>query len=259
MARQRLPSLLFHRVATTNTITWLPGVDSIRTVRSPPLTRYLHQSPPAKSIYPPRAITLRGTTIQSPPLRNTIALASNGPPALSLLDVPTLLRSYLISTVSSNQLLLSLSLRLLTFLAHSSSPVLAHNRVFHYVLKKTLYKHFCAGETPLEAQQTVTELKKIGFKGVILASAKEIVLDEQPAVKSFQAEEAKSIEAWKNSALETVRLAESADYVALKYYQPHGREETLNSADKILSQIFRRWSFRRTTVTRAINTRSRNF
>ncbi|KAL8719300.1 MAG: hypothetical protein Q9225_003683 [Loekoesia sp. 1 TL-2023] len=199
------------------TLIRLPHIPSTWTVRTSNSSRYLHQSSRASNSSLPGAITLRNTTAQSPTSRNATTPAPSGPPALSLLDFPTLLRSYLISAVSSSPLLLAPSLRFLSLLAHSTSPFLQHNRVLQYILKKTLYKHFCAGETPFEAQQTVAELKRRGFRGAILAYAKEIVFDEQPGIENSPVEEAKDVEAWKKGVLETIRLTESEDYAALKF------------------------------------------
>jgi proline dehydrogenase len=66
-------------------------------------------------------------------------------------------------------------------LAHSQSPILSpeKNPVLRSFLKRTFYKQFCAGENASEVNQTVNRLKDIGFKGVILGYAREVVLDEK--------------------------------------------------------------------------------
>lgn len=93
--------------------------------------------------------------------------------------------------------------------------------MLHFILKKTLYKHFCAGETPSEVKQTIAELKRGGFRGAIIAYAKEIVLDEQTTVEKCKADEASDVETWKNGVLETIKLTERGDYAALKYLRPN--------------------------------------
>ncbi|KAL9604272.1 MAG: hypothetical protein Q9219_000670 [cf. Caloplaca sp. 3 TL-2023] len=83
--------------------------------------------------------------------------------------------------------------------------------------RKTIYKHFCAGETSSEVQETVDELKRTGFKGAVIAYAKEVVLDKGATAPSSQAEGAKDVESWKNGVLKTINLASSEDYAALKF------------------------------------------
>ena len=143
---------------------------------------------------------------------------------LSILSTKVLLRSYLISFVSTSSTLLSLSLRLLSFVAHSNSPLLNpdRNRVLRYVVKQTFYVHFCAGETPVEVKRTVDNLKAMGCDGVILGYAREVVIDEKGSVPicletNGSCEE---VDKWKRGTLEAVKLAERGDYVAVKYIIP---------------------------------------
>ncbi|KAL8645373.1 MAG: hypothetical protein Q9210_006738 [Variospora velana] len=170
------------------------------------------------------AINLRAkgaSVADAPTLRNNPTLPSRRevttPPALSLLAFPALLRSYLISAASSSSFLIAPSLRLLSWLAHSTTPWVQHNPVLHLILKKTFYKQFCGGETPSEVQKTTADLKNIGFKGVILAYAKEIVLEKGTAVEAGKHDETKDVESWKKGVLETVRLSGRDGCAALKF------------------------------------------
>ncbi|KAL9001051.1 MAG: hypothetical protein Q9169_000535 [Polycauliona sp. 2 TL-2023] len=146
-------------------------------------------------------------------------LTTPTPSPLSLLALPTLIRSYLISAVSAAPILLTPSLRILSLLAHSKSPFLQveHNRILHYIIKKTIYAQFCAGETPSEVQRTANELKKTGYQGIVLNYAKELVFDKGAPVKQNQVEEAEAIRDWRQGLLKTVRLVTRGDYAALKF------------------------------------------
>jgi proline dehydrogenase len=138
-----------------------------------------------------------------------------------------LLRSYLITTVSSLPILLRPSLAALSFLAHAKSPLFSAdtNPLIRMALKKTLYAQFCAGETPGEIRSTVAQLKQMGYAGVILGYAKEVVLegrdaealDARPDCVEQERCNAEEIATWKNGNLETVRLADKGDFVALKF------------------------------------------
>lgn len=111
-------------------------------------------------------------------------------------------------------------------LAHAQSPILNpdKNPLLRFFLKKSFYAQFCAGENAAEVRQTVGRLKNIGFTGVILGYAKEVVLEKSDAkeltIANLGQESARDIEReinpWRDGTLETVRLAEPGDFVALK-------------------------------------------
>ena len=92
--------------------------------------------------------------------------------------------------------------------------------MLRFLLKKTFYANFCAGETRREVQRTVTDLKKTGFTGVILAYAKEIVLRKDQSFsecKNINYEEIKAeVQAWRDGNIKTISLTESGDFMGLK-------------------------------------------
>jgi len=109
-------------------------------------------------------------------------------------------------------------------LAHSKSPILSPdtNPLLRYVVKKTVYKQFCAGENAVEVKRTVDGLKNIGFKGVILNYAKEVVLEEGEkecltACGDSDPSIEKEIKPWAKGTLQTVELASAGDFVAVKF------------------------------------------
>jgi proline dehydrogenase len=114
-------------------------------------------------------------------------------------------------------------------LAHSTSPLLSPdtNLFLRYFLKRTFYRQFCAGENPLEVKHTADSLKSIGFKGVILGYAKEVVMDETQTASLSSCSDTNSETAeacirneiipWANGTLETVRMTAPGDFVALKF------------------------------------------
>lgn len=137
-----------------------------------------------------------------------------------------IIRSLFTSTVSSSPFLLPPSLRLMAILAHTSNPVFNPDRnpILRWMLKGTFYRQFCAGDTPAEVTATINRLKDIGFSGVILGYAKEVVLSDAQ-MKNLSgcgegavAEECiqKEILPWAEGTTQTVRLAQPGDIVALK-------------------------------------------
>ncbi|KAL2428710.1 hypothetical protein ABEF95_004888 [Exophiala dermatitidis] len=146
---------------------------------------------------------------------------------LSPLPLSNVIRSYLITSISSIPILLRPSLAAMSFLAHTKSPLFNPDRnpILHFLLKKTFYAQFCAGETPEEVKQTIASLKGIGFKGVILGHAKEVVLSKEEEAGLDQAQDsmeqaeinAREISAWKQNTMDTINLTQPGDFVALKF------------------------------------------
>lgn len=146
---------------------------------------------------------------------------------LSVLPLSMIVRSLLTTVVSSSPVLLPPSLRIMSLLANTHNPILNpdKNPLLRYFLKKTFYAQFCAGENPVEVRATIARLKNIGFSGVILGYAKEVVLSAKEAEavaakdqgKETASDISNEIEPWANGTLETVALAEPGDYVALKF------------------------------------------
>lgn len=147
---------------------------------------------------------------------------------LSILPLPTILRSLAVTTLSSSPLLLPPSLAVMNLLAHTTNPLLNpdHNPLLRSLIKSTFYAQFCAGENAPEVRATIAKLKGLGFSGVILGYAREVVLTDAQTkdlanfgLKGEEIEEAVRNEVlpWAKGTLETVRLASEGDYVALKY------------------------------------------
>lgn len=137
------------------------------------------------------------------------------------------MRSYIITSVSSYPMLLRPSLAVLSFLAYSKSPLFNpdHNRLLRILLKKSFYAQFCAGEKPAEIRRTIDGLQDMGYKGVILGYAKEVVLEGNiastfdPATESAEQERCNTedLSAWEKGTLDTVELCKEDDFVALKF------------------------------------------
>ncbi|GAB1309830.1 proline dehydrogenase [Madurella fahalii] len=149
------------------------------------------------------------------------------PAPLAVLPLSTILRSLMTTTISSSPLLLPPSLATMSVLANTTNPALDpdKNPLLRYVLKKTFYAQFCAGENASEVRQTIQSLKRIGFGGVILGYAKEVVLTEAQAAglescgSGAVADECvrTEVDPWATGTMETVLLASPGDFVALKF------------------------------------------
>lgn len=167
--------------------------------------------------------TLASATSENP------ASATSLPPH-SLLPTKMLLRSLLVSTVSSHRWLLTPALKFLSLIVHPTASPLDVDKspILRQCLKATFYNHFCAGENGPEVRSTIRNIKDMGFKGVILTYAREIVVDgskdtsegtlNAPKTQSPSTELSSNpdIEAWKQGVLETVEMLGKDDILALK-------------------------------------------
>ncbi|KAI5926860.1 proline dehydrogenase [Camillea tinctor] len=155
------------------------------------------------------------------------------PSPLSKLPTSVLLRSLLVSTVSSKRFLLSPSLSILSFLSKArkgSFLDVDRNPILFGVLKKTFFNQFCVGVSKAQAQADVQALKDLGFRGVIITYARETTFDHKSGTIHGQgvpdtansANEAKGnqfdpeVEAWRTGTLETIDLVGEGDMLALK-------------------------------------------
>lgn len=156
---------------------------------------------------------------------NVSDMSSSRP--LACLPLSSLIRGYLVTSISSIPLLLRPSLTVMTFLAHTKVPLFNpdSNPLLHFLIKRTFYAQFCAGETPQEVRATSAALKEIGFKGIILGHAKEVVLskeeeeslDSHPAAENQAQVDADEVATWRRNTIDTVELTQKGDFVALKF------------------------------------------
>ncbi|OQE22717.1 hypothetical protein PENFLA_c012G07689 [Penicillium flavigenum] len=145
----------------------------------------------------------------------------------SMARMPTklLLRSLLLTSLMTSNLFLRPALALMGVIATSKSPLLNPDRnlPLNKILRWTVYNHFCAGVNREEVLKTVTEVKKMGFQGIILGYSKEIVLDHDEMLSTdesgtFQYSDKcyQVIEDWKQGTLETLRMVGPGDFLGVK-------------------------------------------
>ncbi|KAI9150483.1 Proline dehydrogenase 1 [Paramyrothecium foliicola] len=138
----------------------------------------------------------------------------------------------LVSTISSHRSLLLPSLAFLKFLLKQGRGVIFNverNPVLHWILKKTFYDQFCAGETEQETRACAQRFKDLGFRGVIITYAKETVFDHKTktlhgqgsqksalANRSADLQVDPDIEDWKLGCLLSSEMIGEGDLLAIK-------------------------------------------
>lgn len=97
-------------------------------------------------------------------------------------------------------------------MVNSKSPLTSveKNPLLKLILRETFYKQFCAGTNRPEVQQTIEQMQSIGYSGVVLEYALEVLKDAKDS------DPAKDVEVWRRGLLQTVDMANSGDFVGLK-------------------------------------------
>lgn len=143
-------------------------------------------------------------------------------PPLSIMPLPLLLKSYLITSILASPKIIKFFLPLLNKLANSSSTILNPDRnpVLHMIVRKFIYDHFIAGENATQVRARVKEMKGLGFSGVILGYAREVnvsggeVGGDVSGVSKEVGERA--IREWRDGLMSTLSLLQPGDFLSLK-------------------------------------------
>ncbi|KAF7592442.1 hypothetical protein BBP40_000290 [Aspergillus hancockii] len=143
-----------------------------------------------------------------------------------LADLPTktLLRSLFLTSAMASPLLKP-SIAVLKYVVDSKSPLLSpsKNPIMNYILRATIYNHFCAGVNETEVRKTVRDMKNLGFKGVILGYARESVAkidatgSHVEEWKNAQAIADRAVDEWKEGNLRTLKMVGKGDYINIKF------------------------------------------
>ncbi|KAL2870292.1 proline dehydrogenase family protein [Aspergillus lucknowensis] len=138
---------------------------------------------------------------------------------LAKLPLSSVLRSLLILSVSSSSILLKPCIYTLSALAHPKTALLdvAKNPLLNLLVKHTLYKQFNAGENKLEVLRSINAIKQLGYRGVLLGYAREVLVGECNTDPRDEKAGRKEIKMWLDGTLQTVDMAQEGDFVALKF------------------------------------------
>ncbi|KAJ2971305.1 hypothetical protein NQ176_g7757 [Zarea fungicola] len=101
--------------------------------------------------------------------------------ALSRLPWLTLLRSAALTTLMCSPTLLKPSIAAMGLITHPKISLLNpdSNILLNKAVRNVVYDQFCAGTNRAEVTQTLKDFKALGYQGIILTFAKEIVLSEE--------------------------------------------------------------------------------
>ncbi|KAH9243762.1 hypothetical protein K456DRAFT_1820341 [Colletotrichum gloeosporioides 23] len=146
------------------------------------------------------------------------------PTALSRLPTKTLLRSLLLTSLMRRGWISRPSLAALDYITKSKNTLLNpdKNPALNKLLRWTIYNHFAAGTCHQEVVRSAAETKSIGYHGVIMGYAKEFVLENPSVSQSVEVDNGyrqchyRVVEDWKQGTLETLRMIQPGDFLAVK-------------------------------------------
>ncbi|KAH9217517.1 proline oxidase-like protein [Leptodontidium sp. 2 PMI_412] len=124
-----------------------------------------------------------------------------------------LLRSYFITSILSSPRLLKISMPLLNIIANSPSRFLNpdKNPLIGLLIRKIIYEHFVSGDCEATVKKTVTQMKQVGYQGVILGYAKEFAADEGEV-----GNDELDVRRWKDGYEKTMDMIGPGDFMAVK-------------------------------------------
>ena len=159
------------------------------------------------------------------------------PLALARLPTSSVLRSLVLGAFFSSSMLFTPGFALLKRIANSPSGMLNpdKNPLLRAMVKPFVYDQFCAGRNRSEIQARMSQIKSLGFSGVILCYGKELQIQEpiQPRVDDFKDSHQsvdQELEWWKQGNLETLNMLGDGDYLGMKY-------DALTSIERSLTNL----------------------
>lgn len=144
--------------------------------------------------------------------------------ALSRLPWLTLLRSAALTTLMCSPTLLKPSIAAMGLITHPRIALLNpdSNTLLNKALRNVVYDQFCAGTNQAEVTKTLKDFKALGYQGIIVTFAKEIVLseEERDSIAQQAGQYSKAhydmVQSWRDNSLASLRMLERGDVLAMK-------------------------------------------
>jgi proline dehydrogenase len=95
------------------------------------------------------------------------------------------------------------------------------NPILGVLTRAAFYNQFCAGRNDVEVKRTINVMKEMGYRGVILGYAKDVVVDasarrEEAAGAGSKGTSGRAIDEWREGNLRTLTMIGSGDFLAIK-------------------------------------------
>lgn len=127
-----------------------------------------------------------------------------------------------LGSVFTVPLLYKTSMAMFTWVVNSKSAFLNpdKNFVLRAVIRSLIYNHFCAGTNAKEIRKTISDIKDMGYSGVILSCGREIIVDSSVPQTGLSGAASTAVDShiksWQEANIETLSVLGDGDYMALK-------------------------------------------
>lgn len=143
-------------------------------------------------------------------------------PPLARLSTTSIARSLLLSTFFTSPLLFRPAFAIFERIANSRSRWLHPDR--NPLLRKTIYplvyKQFCAGRDKAEIGQTSSEIRRLGFSGIVLCYGKEVQVQGGRNLVGYSRSSQDTLDAevdeWAKGNLATLDMVGEGDWLGIK-------------------------------------------
>ena len=155
---------------------------------------------------------------------NRAEIKATEPSALARLPTSSITRSLFLGAFFSSPMLFAPGFALLKRITNSPSGLLSPDRnpLVRAIVKPIIYDQFCAGTNKIEIRAKVSQIKSLGFSGVILCYGKELQIRSSSHSQIKDNDEPREavdqeLEFWKQGNLETLDMICDGDYLGIKY------------------------------------------
>ena len=140
---------------------------------------------------------------------------------LAHLSTSSILRTLLLSAFFTSPSLFRAGFPLFQTVADSQSVWLNPDRnpVLRMVIFPLVYKQFCAGRNQAEISTTSSEVRRLGFSGVVLCYGREVQVHGDKFVgydESHATTMENEIDEWTNGNIETLNMTIEGDWLGMK-------------------------------------------
>ncbi|KAH8672614.1 proline oxidase PrnD [Tricladium varicosporioides] len=142
---------------------------------------------------------------------------------LARLSTSSILRSLFMSSFFTSSLLFRPGFAIFQKIANSKSIWLNPDRnlLLRAVIRPVVYDQFCAGRNEAEIHKTSSEIKRLGFSGVVLCYGKEVQVYANGELLGYDSTELKAmdeqIDQWRDGNLKTLDMIGKGDWLGIKY------------------------------------------
>lgn len=142
---------------------------------------------------------------------------------LARLSTSSLLKNIFLSVFLRTPLLFKPGFAVFEKIANSSWSIANpdKNPVIRALVRPLIYDHFCAGTNVDEIRKTSTDIKGLGFSGIVLCYGKEVQVNAGNTfvghTSANNAQIGQEVAQWRDGNLETLDMVQEGDWLGMKY------------------------------------------